>query len=155
MSPDNVCPSCGARVTGGAAGCQALFEDLTARAFAAIRYFSVHRLVVDAYALQHPGRYCRSAKSLAAHLAGLCCGIEHGGDPNVHKAIQSWLNGPSSLEKPERLGGPGAITVAHVLQASTVEAHREFVQAWAASVWEAWSEHHDLARRWVRMALGG
>jgi Family of unknown function (DUF5946) len=51
-------------------------DELLARDFQEIVYWRYHRLAVDAYCLQHPLRYCESAKSLAAHLCGLCIRFE-------------------------------------------------------------------------------
>jgi hypothetical protein len=67
-------PDC-ARGNGGLPG----DHGLLARDFTDAAYFRVHRMIVDTYCLQHPDRYCVSAKSLAAHLTGLCWLIEHGG----------------------------------------------------------------------------
>lgn len=150
-----ICPECGAAVEGGTAGCEALFHEMIARDFSDFRYFAVHRLVVDAYALQHPESYCRSAKSLAAHLAGLCCGLEHGGNPDVYNALQRWLNGTPPLVKPEPPGLRGHVTVVDVHNAVDVCEHKKLVYDWAESVWQAWSEHHEIARRWIGMATAG
>ena len=67
------CPACGAVVAGGRAGCQAVFDELTARAYADLAYASTRNLAFDAYCLQHLETYCHSAKSYAAHLTRLCC----------------------------------------------------------------------------------
>src|SRR4029079_19502160 len=89
----DTCAGCGAAIAGGSAGCQALFEQFSGRDFSDPAYFRTHLLVVDAYALQHPERYCASAKSLAAHLLDLCWLIEQGGDAAVgNVALQHWLN---------------------------------------------------------------
>ncbi len=66
------CAGCGLAIEGGTQACQALFDGMTLRAMSDMRYARVHRLAVDAYAMQHPDRYGRSAKSFAAHLTGLC-----------------------------------------------------------------------------------
>ena len=68
MSEPTACPSCGATVAGGAAGCQALFEELLARDFSDPRHFAVHRLQVDTYSVQHPERYCQGRHGMVAHL---------------------------------------------------------------------------------------
>src|SRR6266536_3499864 len=57
------------------------------------------RLPIDTFAMQHPKRSCKAAKSYAAHFAGLCCGVEYGGSANVYAASQRWVNGPA-----ERIG---------------------------------------------------
>jgi hypothetical protein len=53
----------------------------SARAYTDPAYATLRDLAFDAYYMQHVERYGRSAKSYAAHLARLCCGLEHHGDP--------------------------------------------------------------------------
>ena len=148
------CPECGAMVSGGQASCQALFDELTLQAYSDVRYARDRRLVFDAYCMQHVEPYCHSAKSYAAHLAGLCCGVEHEGDPKIHAAVQRWLNGKVDLEKPTVLSFRGHITVADVRTARDVEEHVRVAQAWARDVWEAYASQHELARQWLKAALG-
>ncbi len=149
------CPECGAPVAGGREGCQAVFDGLAAQAFSDLRYGAVYQLAFDAYCMQHPARYCRSAKSYAAHLTRLCCGIEHDGAPEVYAAIQRWLDGRVDLERPATLSRRGQMTVVDVRAAQNPEEHKQLVRAWAGSVWEAYTAQHDLARRWIAVALGG
>jgi hypothetical protein len=96
------CSGCGWAVAGGTQGCRARFDELIARDFGDATFFAVHRLFVDTYSVQHPDQFCRSAKSLAAHLAGLCLILE-GGEPAATGAafLNRWLNGPGRLEKPD------------------------------------------------------
>jgi hypothetical protein len=82
------CPGCGLETVEGAAACQSLFHELSAREVNDYRYARFHRMVVDAYSLQHPERYCVSAKSLMAHLGGLCCRFDYGGEPAIYGALQ-------------------------------------------------------------------
>jgi hypothetical protein len=152
MSADR-CPDCGAVVAGGRAGCQSVWDEIAARAYTDLAYAATHDLAFDAYCMQHPGTYCVSAKSYAAHLTRLCCGVEHGGDRQVYAAINRWLNGRVALEKPEVLGERGSLTVASLKSARDAGEHRQCVQAWANDVWQAYSSQHDLARGWVRFAL--
>jgi len=113
----------------------------------------VHNLVVDAYSMQHPEDCCRSAKSYAAHLCGLCCAIELGGDPKLYWAIPRWLDGKVELEKPPLLVVRGRLTIADI-GASADADHPAQVRAWAANVWEAYAVQHEIARAWMRVALG-
>jgi hypothetical protein len=83
------CSGCRLEIALGDAGCQALFEELTAREFMGYRYGRFHRPAVDAYCLQHPDRYCKSGKSLMAHLGGLACAFVS----NAYAALQRSLNG--------------------------------------------------------------
>jgi len=148
------CPECGASVIGGRAGCQALCDEVSARAYSHPSYAATHDLAFDTYCMQHLEPYCRSGKSYAAHLTRLCCGVEHAGNPKIYAAIQKWLNGSVAIEKPEALSYRGQMTVADVYLASSAEEHTKRVHEWAQSVWEAYTVQHDLARAWIRAALG-
>jgi len=100
-----VCASCGIAVAGGSEGCQRLFESIGLREYEDMRFARYHRIVVDVYAMQHPDRYGRSAKSFAAHLTGLCTWLENEQRaPSVNAAVQRWLSGPSPIVKPPRQG---------------------------------------------------
>jgi len=138
---------------GGRAGCQALLDEISARAYSDLNYAATHDLAFDTYCMQHPERYCRSAKSYAAHLTRLCCGLEHRGDPKIYEAIQKWLNGVVALEKPEAPNYRGQMTVADLREARNGEEHKKRVHEWAKSVWEAYTAQHELARNWIRAAL--
>lgn len=147
------CPDCGASVAGGREGCQALWDEVAAKAYGDFQYPGVHDLAFDTYCLQHPETYCRSAKSYAAHLTRLCCGLEYDGNRETYAAIQQWLNGAVSIEKPERLLALGQLTIAEVRAARTGEDHQKLVQVWAGNVWEAYAGQQDIARTWIRAAL--
>lgn len=146
------CPACGARL-GGRAGCQAAFDALCAASWASPARGAVHNLLVDAYCMQHPEDYCRSAKSYAAHLTGLSCGLEAGGDSRLYWAVARWLDGSQEVTKPAlaATGARGAVTVASAVACADDAHYTVVVRAWAATVWEAYREQHDLARGW-RMA---
>jgi Family of unknown function (DUF5946) len=58
------------------------------------------------------------------------------------------------IEKPGTLSYLGHITIADVQAARASEEHAKLVRAWAAKVWEAYTEQHELARAWIRAALG-
>jgi hypothetical protein len=147
------CPACGASVAGGRDGCQAVFDELTAHAYGDLAYASVRDLAFDTYCMQHLESYCRSAKSYAAHLTRLCCGLDYGGDPAVYEAIQKWLNGAARIEKPRVLSQLGSLTVMDVQAVSNAEEHIRLVRAWAANVWEAYRSQHHIAQAWITAAL--
>lgn len=95
------CPSCGLALAGGAEGCQRLFESIGLREYEDMRFARYHRIVVDVYAMQHPDRYGRSAKSFAAHLTGLCAWLEdEDRAQSINASVQRRLSGPSPIEKP-------------------------------------------------------
>jgi hypothetical protein len=148
------CPDCGAAGVGGRSGCQGRFDEIAARAYGDLGFAAVQALAFDTYCMQHVARYCHSAKSYAAHLTRLCCGMEYGGDPVVYAAIQRWLNGSANIEKPALLACLGRMTVAD-LRAGDPAEHARQVQAWAGDVWKAYTPQHELARAWIRLALRG
>jgi len=146
------CEGCGS--TAGAVSCQSIFDELLARDFSDAAYFRVHRLLVDTYSLQHPDRYCASAKSLAAHLTGLCALLERGGDRAVGvAALRTWLDGRPRIQRPATPRFRGRLTVADVRKARAPEAYAAAVERWAQSTWKAYSSLHRLARGWVAEAL--
>lgn len=148
------CPDCGAPVADRDA-CRELFDGLVARDFSDLLYFRMHRLAVDAYALQHPDAYGRSAKSLAAHLTGVCVALERDAErTELNARIQRWLSTNPALDRPEPPAARGARTIADVVGADDPVEHERRVRAWAASAWEAWSAHQALARDWIERAAG-
>jgi hypothetical protein len=131
-----------------------LFEEILAREFGDYRYFREHRLMVDAYSLQHPEEYMRSAKSYAAHLTGMYAALECNGTTEVNRAVQTWLNGAKTLHRPDHPGPRqrGALTITHVHDAGEPEEHFRRIREWAGSVWESWRDYHHLAGQWIEEA---
>jgi hypothetical protein len=134
--------------------CWHTFGLVLAREYETPALQSVHRLSVDSYAVQHPGGSSRQAvQSVGVHLARLCLFLEHGlsaEDANAAmlrvgkiKADMVQLARPASL---------GSVTVAHVAAAEGAARHIETVHHWARSAWLAWSEHHEIVRRWASLA---
>ncbi len=147
------CPECDASDTGGYDGCHALFDEISAQRYADFRYGAVYNLSFDTYCMQHVEPYCRSAKSYAAHLTRLCCGIEFEGNQHVYAAIPRWLNGTVPLKKPEVLTFRGSLTVVDLFEAEDGLAHQILVRQWANEVWQAYSSQHEIAREWIEAAL--
>lgn len=147
------CGGCGWRVDGGTAGCRERFETLLARDFSDARFFGVHRLSVDCYALQHPDDYCASAKSLAAHLVGLAVIVEGEANPAIGSSdLRDWLDGNRALDKPALPAERGAVTLGDLEAIEEPGAWREAVRQWADSVWAAYTPLHGLAREWLAQA---
>jgi len=128
-------------------GCWAVYGEILAREYSDPTYFEVHRLTVDAYAVQHPGSTDRqSIQSVGVHLIRLCLFLEHGLTPeNANDAMLeagkykhsfTWLVAPASL---------GSITAANVVKVKTVEEHKAIIRAWAQSTWDAWEMHQQGA----------
>ena len=121
-----------------------------------MRFGRYHRIVVDVYALQHPDRYGRSAKSFAAHLTGLCAWLEdEAGAQAVNGAVQRWLSGPSPIEKPELPSSFGTDTIRDLVDAADPVRYREVRLRWARSTWDAYRSLHATARAWIVAAERG
>jgi hypothetical protein len=149
------CSGCGLIVEGGVEGCQAIFDDESAREYADIRFAARRRMIVDTYCLQHPERYCASARSLAAHLTGLCIAMEHRGrEEQLNAAMQRWLSRRPELEKPPLPETRGRLTIAAVRAATDVVDHRAAVDGWARGTWDAYAALHPIARAWVARVTG-
>jgi hypothetical protein len=132
-------------------GCWAAFGRVLAREYEDQRFFSVHRLTVDAYAVQHPGVPSRqSIQSVGVHLIRLCLTLESGLPPAQaneamisaakHKSRFRWLEPPASL---------GSLTIADVEAAGGVDEHVAVVRNWANQMWEVWSPHHRVVQTWA------
>jgi hypothetical protein len=153
-APVEACSGCGLAVAGGDEGCNALFQELTGRSFTDLRFGRVHRMVVDIYALQHPDRYCVSAKSLAAHLCGLCDLIERGGDPALpNMTLRRWLDGAVDIAKPDLPADRGTMTIADINTIDDPAAFADSVRKWGNVVWAAYAPLHAIARAWLDRAL--
>jgi hypothetical protein len=154
------CPGCGV-VSAGVVGpthpymlsspaCWEMYGEVLARSYEAPRLRRVHQLLVDSYAVQHPGVETRQAvQSVCLHLMTLCLFIERGADPAdgplLHKQMLErpafrWLDPP--LDR-------GDVTVAQVRAASDTAGHIAAAEAWARSAWEAWARHHETIRGWL------
>jgi hypothetical protein len=149
------CVGCGLLVAGGEEGCQALFDDESARQYADVRFAARRRMVVDTYCLQHPERYCRSAISLAAHLTGMCVAMEHRGrEVALNGTVQRWLSRRPELNKPALPTARGRLTIADVRAAITLLDHRAAVDGWARETWDAYGALQPIAREWLAHATG-
>ena len=150
----DVCEGCGLHVAGGTAGCQAMFDEFRAREMSELApSYASTRLSVDVYCLQHPDRYCVSAKSLAAHLTGVGWAVERGGGEWGLRQLQRWLDTGPKLQKPALPAGRGALTIADVAGAKDTDAYTGALDRWARSTWTAYSELHEIARSWIDAAV--
>ena len=152
---ESSCAGCGAAIEGGAAACQRLFDEFRARETATLaRDYRSTRLTVDVYCLQHPERYCVSAKSLAAHLTGLAWARERDGGEDGLRVLQRWLDAPGDLVKPPLPAARGAVTIVDVAPANDPDDYLRRLDLWASSTWEAYSGLHRVALDWIDLAFG-
>jgi hypothetical protein len=116
------------------------------------------QLVVDAYAVQHPGSPNlrldpRVTQSVGIHLMTLCLFLEYGLDPvvgpdlhrrMVRRPVFGALSPPASRV--------GQRTCADVPLAGSAEQARAAVCLWAREVWAGWSGQHETVRGWLAAA---
>jgi hypothetical protein len=151
-SEEQRCTECGLRSGPGEPNCAELRDALLARDFEqGALYGRWHRLAVDSYCVQH-GPYVLSAKSLAAHLCGLCIAFERNADQAQLATLQRWLSTNPPIGKPELPTHRGALTIAHVSGIEDPAAYGDAVHEWARSSWEAYHALHPLARDWIALS---
>jgi len=137
--------------------CWSTYSKVLAREYADRQLLErVHRLTVDSYAVQHPGRAsAQSIQSVAGHLISLCAVLEDGASSEwATKVVRevarakgrfAWLQPPQSM---------GSITVVDVWRAKGAAEHEKRVRDWASSVWAAWAPHHETVRHWYAFLRG-
>jgi len=150
----DACGGCGLDIVGGEAACQALFDAFRVRETAELApSYASTRLTVDVYCLQHPDRYCVSAKSLAALLTGLAWAIERGGSDAGLRALQRWLNGRVDITKPQVPGFRGTVTIGDLRDVNDRGSYLRAVDGWPRSTWDAYAPLHATARLWIDLAI--
>lgn len=154
-----VCPGCGSRLPAvegpvhaymtSSPACWAAFNVVMAREYSDPALMAVHRLSVDAWAVQHPGDGSRrTIQSVGLHLARLMVQIERGLEgETANAAMLGFAARKADLpELPPRAAY--GVTVADVVEAEAPEVHAAAVRSWAAGVWADWADQHDFIRGW-------
>jgi hypothetical protein len=151
----STCTECGALVPTEFQSCDAFLQSILMTKY--LKTSSpLPRLLIDTFAMQHPKRACKSAKSYAGHFAGLCCGVEYGGSEKVYAAIGRWLNGSAErigLTRPQEPEFRGRLTLQHLYGVDVREKFESRLRECAMDVWDAYSSQHEIARRWIETAL--
>jgi len=162
-SASGTCPGCGVslppvegpvhRYMESSPACWARYGELLARDYADPAYRAAHRLVVDTYAVQHPGRPSpQSIQSVAVHLISLYAILEQGWTFGratellgvaAARGEYAWLPPPA---------GPSSLTLLHALAGTSAAAHAAAVREWAEAAWRDWGMHHAQVRDWARRA---
>ncbi|WP_411891844.1 DUF5946 family protein [Yoonia sp. SDW83-1] len=131
--------------------CFALFNRLLACEYSDSSLQMTHRLTVDTFAVQHPGRgqQRREIQSVGLHLARIYLQLNRLRSPEQandimlglgkHKATLVYLEPPTVF----------SMTVAEVADFAGTPLHARRVTEWAAAAWKDWSAHHDYITRWT------
>lgn len=133
------------------AACWNGYGALLAAQYSSPRRMEFHQVVVDAYAVQHPGGTAPvQVQSVGIHLMTLALFLEEGVDPvqgpQLHRLM---LTRPafSYLVPPTHAGD---IAWNHVPLRGAHEVAREAAYAWGRSAWDAWADHHATVDTWLR-----
>ncbi len=122
------------------AGCWSAYGDLLVREYEnPVLFGAVHRLTVDAYALQHPGDVSdrRAIQSVWVHYAALHLAFEKKRPLADIPPVMQKLAGGSFPPLPTIPAG-FAVTHADVI-AGPVDNHAALVRDWARCAYDAWS----------------
>jgi len=126
-------------------GCWATYSKVLAVEYQNYKALhDVHRLTVDTYAAQHPGRPSRkSIQSTWGHLVALYFYLEKGFDgEQTRRQIERFVEfGPELvwLRPPDFTG---AVNVSHVAGAVDDQDHLTRVKEWGQSVYASWCKSH-------------
>lgn len=132
--------------------CWKMYGEVLAREYQDKKYFEIHRLTVDAYALQHPGNQDRRAiQSVNIHLASLYLIFcqNYSSEQATKFLAEGVKNHKSDFEYLERPLDLGSLTILDVWKTKNVEQHVHAVKNWARSVFDAWEQHHDFIKRFL------
>lgn len=130
--------------------CWAAFCAVLEREYSNPDLMGIHRLTVDAWAVQHPGDGSRRAiQSVGLHLARLLIQLESGySGEKANSAMLRFAGRKAELpELPARLSY--RMTVADVVESVEPDAHRSAVVEWANATWADWADQHDFIRTWA------
>ena len=156
-----ICSGCGARLEAlegpthdymeGSPACFALFNQLLACEYSDRSLLPTHRLTVDTYAVQHPGRdkTRKQIQSVGLHLARLGLQLASSRPPKEtndvmlglgkHKHTLEYIEPPKQFSK----------TVADIAEFAGTSHHPDKVREWAISTWNDWSDQHDYIVNWT------
>lgn len=130
--------------------CWHRYGELLAAQYSDLARMAFHQLVVDAYAVQHPGGDDpRAIQSVGIHLMTLCLFIERAVDPALGTRLHKRM-----VERPvfDRLNPPqsrGSLTVLDIPVQADAATARERAYAWGKEAWCAWRAHHATVRQWL------
>ena len=140
-------------------GCWRIYTELTATGLPPA---ACAPLVVDAYAVTHPGvPGPQSTASVWIHLLTLCFTLERGwpveGAIRLRRTGADAFSGWPWLERPIAMGDATAVDVRRALDDHSPERAADLIGRWVEGAWAAWSHHHeavrtradDLARRFL------
>jgi hypothetical protein len=145
--------------------CQHAFNELLGKEAVDFGYPPVHRLLVDAHAVQHPPHreyqqklgieqrlMDASVQSIIVHLFALYLALEKKIPLSkiseymsnfIHYMDKQKIKWPE-LTPPDNVG---VVMIPELMQAQNREEYNQLAWQWAQSAWNAWSDYHELIRQ--------
>jgi len=134
----------------GSASCWKGFGLLLEAQYSDPQRMQFHQLVVDSYAVQHPGSNSnQQVQSVGIHLMTLALFLEDGLDPGLGTQIHQEMVGRPVFSYLPRPNNVGTLRFDHV---PLVGIPRAQVYEWATSSWDAWSDYHPRVDAWLRQS---
>jgi hypothetical protein len=157
---EDVCPGCSVRLPAvdgpsheymtSSAACWRVYCALLAAQYSDPDRMRFHQLVVDTYAVQHPGGDDRRAiQSVGIHLMTLCLFLEHGVDPALGPRLHQRMVARPTFHRIVPPDFRGHMTCADIPTTTPSTHARAAVFAWARQTWHSWSPSHPTVRGWV------
>ena len=171
------CPGCGASFEEGdfapqrygvaSPECWQAFNIMLAKENMNFGYPDVHRLVVDAYAVQHPQNFElqkklgitkrfveASIQSVAIHLIALYFALEEDQPLADIRHLMNQIIAVGAefhpLEVPKSLGN---LTILDAPGMQDFTAYEKFAWDWGETTWEAWAHAHGQVKEWILQYL--
>lgn len=158
------------------AACRKAFDEILTKEKQLFGDPAVHRLLVDAYGVQHPPHWevqeelgigqrlmDTSVQALGIHLIGLHLAIEKKMDlrkiaGSMDKVLGNMAQRGANfkgLKSPATLGTIRAVDVRNALLAQqddiSLEEYEILAWNWAREAWRAWHAHHKVMEAWYNM----
>lgn len=136
--------------------CWARYGELLAVQYSDPERMAFHQLVVDTYAVQHPGGDDpRAIRSVGIHLMTLFLFLERGTSPSLGTSLHRRMVARPAFVQLQPPLSRGQITVVQVPLDGAPTVARRAAYDWAEDVWAAWAAHHSTVQDWVdRSGLG-
>ncbi|MFQ6547096.1 DUF5946 family protein [Aestuariibius sp. 2305UL40-4] len=135
--------------------CFAQYNRLLAAEYSDLTLMEIHRLTVDAFALQHPGDGVsrQAIQSVGLHLARLGMQLNKLRSPREANDIMLSLGRHKAGLIPLRPPPWFRMTVSDIARFAGTSDHPNQVRNWASSTREDWAEYHDYIIGWAETHL--
>ena len=131
--------------------CFRRFTDALAAEYSDPALMATHRLTVDTFAIQHPGKKSerRAVQSVALHLTRLTIQLSGSYSPQATNDVMLGLG--KFKEELAYLVPPSkfTLTTADLAPHTGTETHAAFVRDWAQATLEDWSAHKKTVQGWI------